>query len=53
MVLSIINMCIMSNCIKNLRIVDAYLLCVLNPIVQHCDMLRYSAIHCISDTIDM
>ena len=53
MVLSIINVCIMSNCTKNLRIVVAYLLCVLNPIVQHCDMLRYSATYCISDIIDM
>ena len=53
MVLSIINMCIMSNWTKILRIVDAYLLCVLNPIVQHCDMWRYSAIYCISDIIDM
>ena len=33
MVLSIINTCVMNNCTKNLRIVDAYLLCMLISIV--------------------
>ena len=52
MVLSIINMCITSNCTKKLRIVYAYLLCMLNPIVR--TTLQYAAIiYCISNVIDM
>ena len=34
MVLSIINMCIMSNCTKNLRIVDAYRIAAWNLMWQ-------------------
>ena len=52
MVLSIINMRIMSKCYNNwtkkfgllIRITDAYLLCVLNPIVA--TTLQYVAIFC-------
>ena len=57
----IINICIMSKCyiITTLKLglliwtVDSYFLSVLNPIVLHCNMLRYSAIYCIYDIIDM
>ena len=47
-------MCIMSNWTKKFKdLVDAYLLCVFNPIVLHCNMLQYVAIYYISDIIDM
>ena len=60
LLLIVFNWCLVSStcvlwvtALKILRIIDAYLLCVLNPMVLHCNMLQYSAIYCISDIIDI
>ena len=46
--------CVLSvTALKTLRIIDAYLLCVLNPIVLHCNMLQYSVIYCMSNITDL
>ena len=46
-------MCVVIDCIKNFKTVDACLLCVLSSVVLHCGMLQYSAMYCVSETIDM
>ena len=54
MALSIINMCIITALkIKDCWSICTYLLCVLNFLALHCNMLQHSAIYCISDITDI